>query len=164
MKMKPRTIAPILAAYLAACALAQTPSTTPVLKIDAAKPGPAVGLRYGLMTEEINFSYDGGLYAELVRNRAFKEDAKEPVHWSLVQLAGAAASMSLDPTQPLNAAVATSLKLTITQAGERQRAGIANEGFWGIPGAPGYALPRLVLRQGQPRVQGTHHARTRQHG
>ncbi len=39
---------------------------------------------YGLMTEEINFSYDGGLYAELVRNRAFKDDPKEPVHWSLI--------------------------------------------------------------------------------
>ena len=30
---------------------------------------------YGLMTEEINYSYDGGLYGELVRNRNFKEDA-----------------------------------------------------------------------------------------
>ena len=136
MEMKTRTIVPILTALLAACALAQAPST-PVLKIDAAKPGPAVSLRYGLMTEEINFSYDGGLYAELVRNRAFKEDAKEPVHWSLVQEAGAAASMSLDPAQPLNAAVATSLKLTIAQAGGKQRAGIANEGFWGIPVRPG---------------------------
>ena len=28
-------------------------------------------LMYGLMTEEINYSYDGGLYAELIRNRAF---------------------------------------------------------------------------------------------
>jgi hypothetical protein len=37
---------------------------------------------YGLMTEEINYSYDGGLYAELVRNRSFKEDANEPVYWS----------------------------------------------------------------------------------
>ena len=27
---------------------------------------------YGLMTEEINYSYDGGLHAELVRNRTFK--------------------------------------------------------------------------------------------
>src|ERR1039457_6866625 len=154
MKMKPRTIAPILAAYLAACALAQTPSTTPVLKIDAAKPGPAGGLRYGLMTEEINFSYDGGLYAELVRNRAFKEDAKEPVHWSLVQLAGAAASMSLDPTQPLNAAVATSLKLTITQAGERQRAGIANEGFWGIPVRPATRYRASFYAKANPEFKG----------
>src|ERR1700738_1581643 len=35
---------------------------------------------YGLMTEEINYSYDGGLYGELVRNRNFKEDAKYAVH------------------------------------------------------------------------------------
>ena len=26
---------------------------------------------YGLMTEEINYSYDGGLYAELIQNRTF---------------------------------------------------------------------------------------------
>src|SRR5664279_3898844 len=123
MKMKTRTIIPILTGFLAACALgagaagllpAQSAPETPVLKIDAAKPGPAVGLRYGLMTEEINFSYDGGLYAELIRNRAFKEDAKEPVHWSLMQDPGAVATMSLDPAQPLNAAIDTSLKLTIT--------------------------------------------------
>jgi Alpha-L-arabinofuranosidase C-terminal domain len=99
--MKTRTIT-IPTVFLAACALAaatagllvaQAAGETPLLKIDAAKPGPAVGLRYGMMTEEINFSYDGGLYAELVRNRAFKEDAKEPVHWSLVQLAGGLANV-----------------------------------------------------------------------
>src|ERR1035437_1166295 len=163
MKMKTRTITPILTGFLAACALAaataglllaQAAVETPLLKIDAAKPGPAVGLRYGLMTEEINFSYDGGLYAELVRNRAFKEDAKEPVHWSLVQLAGAAASMSLDPTQPLNAAVATSLKLTITQAGERQRAGIANEGFWGIPVRPATRYRASFYAKANPEFKG----------
>ena len=154
MKMKPRTIAPILTSLLAACALAQTPSATPVLKIDAANPGPAVGLRYGLMTEEINFSYDGGLYAELVRNRAFKEDAKEPVHWSLVQLAGAAATMSLDPAQPLNAAVATSLKLTVIQAGGKQRAGIANEGFWGIPVRPATRYRASFYAKASPEFKG----------
>ena len=30
---------------------------------------------YGLMTEEINYAYEGGLYAELIRNRSFKADA-----------------------------------------------------------------------------------------
>ena len=34
-------------------------------------------LFYGLMTEEINHSYDGGLYAELIQNRIF-QDAKDP--------------------------------------------------------------------------------------
>jgi alpha-N-arabinofuranosidase len=30
---------------------------------------------YGLMTEEINFAYEGGLYGELIRNRSFKAEA-----------------------------------------------------------------------------------------
>src|ERR1700712_5089256 len=35
---------------------------------------------YGLMTEEINYSYEGGLYGELIRNRSFKADAiQEPI-------------------------------------------------------------------------------------
>ena len=44
------------------------------------EPGPAISpMLYGLMTEEINHSYDGGLYAELIRNRDFKEaDKKDP--------------------------------------------------------------------------------------
>lgn len=35
-------------------------------------------LFYGLMTEEINYSYDGGLYAELIRNRTFNYPAPPP--------------------------------------------------------------------------------------
>jgi alpha-N-arabinofuranosidase len=88
---------------------------------------------YGLMTEEINHAYDGGLYAELIQNRSFEEDAQNSVHWQLVQLNGGAGSMSLDPNQPLNSAIATSLKLTIAAASSKQSVGVANEGFWGIP-------------------------------
>ena len=40
---------------------------------------------YGLMTEEINHSYDGGLYAELIRNRIFKDSKTSPEGWSLVK-------------------------------------------------------------------------------
>ena len=29
---------------------------------------------YGLMTEEINYSYEGGLYAQLISNTSFTED------------------------------------------------------------------------------------------
>ena len=99
---------------------------------------------YGLMTEEINFSYDGGLYGELVRNRNFKEDSRQPVHWSLIQERGGAGSMELDPAQALNDAVPASLKLTITQASGNQQVGIANEGFWGIPVKPNTAYKASV--------------------
>ena len=45
------------------------------LTLDLAKPGVVVSpMLYGHMTEEINYSYDGGLYGELVRNRAFRND------------------------------------------------------------------------------------------
>ena len=45
------------------------------LNVEASRPKTAVSpTLYGLMTEEINYSYDGGLYAELVRNRTFRSD------------------------------------------------------------------------------------------
>ena len=48
----------------------------PVIRIQAdqvkAHMPPAF---YGLMTEEINYSYEGGLYGELIRNRTFKSDS-----------------------------------------------------------------------------------------
>ena len=93
-------------------------------------------LLYGLMTEEINYSYDGGLYAELIRNRSMREDAGGPVHWQLVQEKGGAGSIALDAATPLNAAIPTSLKLTVETAAGGQQVGVSNDGFWGIPVRP----------------------------
>jgi alpha-N-arabinofuranosidase len=109
---------------------------------------------YGLMTEEINFSYEGGLYAELVRNRTFMENAKEPVHWTLIQEEGGAGSMALDPSRRFNAAVATSLKLTIAKASGKQRVGIANEGFWGIPVWPRTSYRASFYAEAAPGFKG----------
>ena len=36
--------------------------------------------------------------------------------------------MALDPSQPFNDAIATSLKLSVTQAAGNQRVGVANDG------------------------------------
>lgn len=107
------------------------------LSIDASGPSVAVSpMFYGFMTEEINFGYEGGLYAELVRNRVFKDDPDQPAHWSVVQDGGATAAISLDRSQPVpGTALTTSLKLNIDKAGKR--AGVANGGFWGIPIRPG---------------------------
>ncbi|HVT87234.1 MAG TPA: alpha-L-arabinofuranosidase C-terminal domain-containing protein [Tepidisphaeraceae bacterium] len=47
------------------------PAATITVKVD--DPGKSISPTfYGLMTEEINHSYDGGLYAELIQNRAFQ--------------------------------------------------------------------------------------------
>src|SRR5262249_13733778 len=112
-------------------------STSPTIAIDASAPAGKVSpILYGLMTEEISHSYDGGLYAELVQNRAFLDDKTSPVHWSIVQGDGAAAKMALDPSTPLSDAITTSLRLDVAQASPGHEAGVANEGYWGIPVRP----------------------------
>ncbi len=107
-----------------------------MLKIDTslitAQVSPTL---YGLMTEEINHSYDGGLYGELVQNRVFKDDASKPVHWTLIENGGTGI-IELDHNQPLNTALDLSLQLKITSENSGQRVGIANEGYWGIPVRP----------------------------
>src|SRR5471030_2061669 len=105
--------------------------------IDASHPAGKVSpMLYGLMTEEINHGYDGGLYAELIQNRAFMDDPKSPVHWSAVSGNGSGANIALDPANPLNEKLTTSLRVTISSAAKGSPAGAANEGYWGIPVQP----------------------------
>jgi len=108
----------------------------PVIRIQAdetvAKINP---LFYGLMTEEINYSYDGGLYAELIRNRAFKDNAATPDHWSVVTEGEAKGSIALDSIPQPGTALTRNLRLDI-EANEKGRAGAANSGYWGIPVKP----------------------------
>src|SRR5881628_2429051 len=86
-------IALAVTAFLAAAVSAQPPAT---LIVEVNRPKAAVSpMLYGLMTEEINYSYDGGLYAELIRNRAFLDNADAPVNWSVVKGGDDDAVMSL---------------------------------------------------------------------
>jgi alpha-L-arabinofuranosidase len=56
-----------------------SPSTaTATIAIDLNQRGPAINPRmYGIFLEEINHGVDGGLYAEMIRNRGF-EDSQPP--------------------------------------------------------------------------------------
>ena len=130
------------------------------INIDASKEGPRLNPQmYGIFLEEINHGVDGGLYAELIRNRGF-EDAKPPEgftfrngrwmagnydagfarfgyftnglpFWTLIKDGNAQGSMHLDMADPLTAASPRSLRLEIDDASSG-RLGIANGGFWGI--------------------------------
>ena len=112
---------------------AQTTNPIPVLQIKADQVTTKVSpMLYGLMTEEINYSYEGGLYGELIRNRAFKANPTNTVFWDTV----GTGSISLDTTAPLNDALNVSLKLEAPQASKNSLAGIANGGYWGIPVKP----------------------------
>jgi alpha-L-arabinofuranosidase len=54
------------------------PAASLTININAAQPGPRLNPgMYGIFLEEINHGVDGGLYAEMIRNRGF-EDAKPP--------------------------------------------------------------------------------------
>jgi len=138
-------------------------AATATIAVDASKPGPKLDPKmYGIFLEEINHGVDGGLYAELIRNRAF-EYAKPPEgfaaradgrwtdekgwdcgyrreadglpYWSLVKEGDAAGSMHVETEKPLHPNTPHSLRLEIENAGGRL--GVANEGFWGIGVAQG---------------------------
>ncbi|WP_225095321.1 LamG-like jellyroll fold domain-containing protein [Streptomyces sp. CoH27] len=117
-------------------ALAGVPveTTTPLLSVDVAHPAHAVSpVLPGLMFEDINHSGEGGIYAELVQNRSMMASDTTPVHWSAV----GGTTLSLDTANPLNAALNRSLKVVLPSGtGAGNRAGVANDGFWGIPVRP----------------------------
>jgi alpha-L-arabinofuranosidase len=131
------------------------------VSIDASAVGPRVNPRmYGVFLEEINHGVDGGLYAELVRNRGF-EDGRPPEgyelrrgrwldangfpagvdefgykigglpFWSLVRTGNAAGTMHLATSGGVTKESDYCLRLDIEELGGGQ-IGVVNEGFFGI--------------------------------
>ena len=150
-----------LSAFIAVYSNGQTPKLT----LDLSKPGSNVSpMLYGLMTEEINHSYDGGLYAELIRNRIFKDNPSKPEGWSLVNedtINSKAAIKLMATTQDnvpyderrhaINGALQTCLRLTVEKSGTR--VGIANEGYWGIPVKPSTTYRASFYIKGTARTE-----------
>ena len=92
---------------------------------------PISPMLYGLMTEEINHSYDGGLYAEMIQNRAFHVDWEGVPPWDLVRRGNAVASRVVDTSTGPSKALPYSMKLSVTSASEGNQAGLTNPGYWG---------------------------------
>ncbi len=133
--MSEKTFARALAvAALAASTLVAFGQNAPAtLTIHPDQPVAAVSpTLYGLMTEEINYSYDGGLYAEMVRNRTFRGDWSGILYWYLVEGGSARAKMQFDNATGPSTALPKSLKIEIEQADERNQAGVLNTGWWGM--------------------------------
>ena len=112
-------------------------SQAPSLAIQADHPTAKVSpMLYGLMTEEINFSYDGGLYPELVRDRAIGSGWGALSHWSLVSRGNSQVKISVDEKTGPSTALPRSLKVSVTAATQAAPGGVENDGFWGIPVRP----------------------------
>ena len=110
---------------LALCLCASASRSQVQLSFDFLRRGPVVTEdHYGIFYEEINHAGDGGLYAELVRNRSFEDNAGNPDGWWTV----GNAEMVLTTDKLLNPVQQRALRLNIKSAGS----GVRNEGFWGI--------------------------------
>jgi alpha-N-arabinofuranosidase len=130
-----RILSIAIVASIAITAFAQ--SAPAALTIHAGQPVSTVSpTLYGLMTEEINFSYDGGLYAEMVRNRTFRADWSGVLYWYLVENGIARAKMEVDRSTGPSSALPHSLKLSVEQADPQNQAGVLNVGYWGMAVRP----------------------------
>ena len=135
------------------------------LAIHVGQPGARVNpMLYGLMTEEISHSYDGGLYGELIQNRAFKDDPNAPAHWSVVR----GQRRKRDD------------RAGFDRADERRAAGqfevhgrqcLRQSARWrgehrllGYPGQAEHDLPRVVLGESRRRFQRPADGRDRERG
>jgi alpha-L-arabinofuranosidase len=104
--------------------------TSATVTIHADQPGAVISSNlFGVFYEEINYAGEGGLYGEMVRNRAFFHSGKADF-WTLVTQNGAQGTMSVDTANPLNANIRNSLRLSMS-AGAGS-VGAANAGFWGL--------------------------------
>ena len=131
-------------AMLSSCALMlQAQQLT--LRLDKAEKEVSPML-YGLMTEEINYSYEGGLYTQLVPNPSFADMFNprggrrggrpnqnaprftvRPERWQLTDTVKV--RVRQNHQQGINDANPTSLIVNCEQAG----LGIVSEGYWGFP-------------------------------
>ena len=90
---------------------------------------------YGLMTEEINYSYEGGLYPELLRNSTVQHSWQGFEHWRLVERGSGRAEFKGDADGP-SAALPSSMDVHLRDNGPGKQSGVSNEGFWGMAVRP----------------------------
>ena len=113
--------------------ICQQPTLTIHVDQPVAKVSPTL---YGLMTEEINFSYDGGLYGELIRDRTVGPGRRPLFHWTQVARGNSMVDISVDDHSGPSEALPRSMKVSVTAATETAPAGVQNDGYWGIPVRP----------------------------
>jgi alpha-N-arabinofuranosidase len=113
------------------------PRAVATLKIETDKPVAKVSpTLYGLMTEEINYSYDGGLYGELVQDRTFLSRGDDTQNWIPVAEGTAKGSVARDMSTGPSAALPASGKMMVERADAANTYGVRNGGWWGVPVRP----------------------------
>jgi alpha-L-arabinofuranosidase len=99
------------------------------IEVQADKPGADINpAMWGIFFEDINFGADGGLYAELVKNRSF-EFPDPLMGWSKISPSLARGRLSIHDDNPFNAANPHYLRI---ESEGLAPFGVSNEGFRGI--------------------------------
>ena len=126
----------IIALAAGSPASAQPPVRT--LDINLAQPGKAISSDlFGVFFEDINYSADGGLYAELVQNRSFEYQVTEQLSWNaltaweLTQRDGGRGSLAIATAVPVHPNNPHYVVIEVQQPGGG--VGLVNFGFDGIP-------------------------------
>lgn len=131
VKAKLLRSAGFLAVVLMVFAGSSRAQTAATITVQSDQPGVQISSNlFGIFFEEINMAGDGGIYAELVRNRLF-EDASTPVQWTLVTNGAATGTYAIDTSLPLNPT--NTQELALTKSGGSGNIGAVNGGFYGIP-------------------------------
>ncbi len=103
------------------------------ITVDAKDKGPKVSpTLYGIFFEDINHAADGGLYAELIRNRSLEDNAHTPEAWSSVNLGEGSSMLEVTAEDPMNDVHQRSLRVIVKKADKANMTGVSNTGFWGI--------------------------------
>ena len=129
------------------CALAVINASAQVtLHVDAGQRGPKVSpTHYGIFFEDINHAADGGIYAELIRNRSFEdgEGYGKPATmeaWSTYAEAPSQLKATLiqagKKVKLLNDAQGYALELSVAATPQKPVC-LVNEGYWGINAVQG---------------------------
>lgn len=130
---------------LALLALTSAASAQVVINIDANQKGPKVSpTHYGIFYEDINHAADGGLYAELIRNRSFEDDMRGQARRQRINQQPTTpritawgtkdgVEISLTQNNLLNSVQHNALNVKVAKQG----GWLSNDGFWGINAVKG---------------------------
>src|SRR5579862_954102 len=104
-------------------------TAAPTITIHADQPGPKINpAMWGIFFEDINFGADGGLYAELVKNRGF-EFPDPLMGWSRVSPSLAQGELTVRTDDPFDTANPHYVRL---HSEGTAPFGLSNEGFRGM--------------------------------
>jgi alpha-N-arabinofuranosidase len=125
-----------------------------ILSVQTDRPGaPISPTMWGVFFEDINFGADGGLYAELVKNRAF-EFPNPMMGWSNVSTGDKASMVEIHDEDPFNAANPHYLRVKVYP--DCDGSVVSNEGFrgMGIREGEDYTFSaRIRAVEGQPALR-----------